>query len=124
MHDNVNLDLVQYPNGKWGYQLALHELPKGECDTSTDALNRALAYEPVFSDVSPDAVRVRTTKYPQNPTPWAVHCKASCGPRFLSAAEYDQQLSRPDDRWACPVCGSEAYWDDDNHESFFESDAN
>ena len=48
-------------------------------------------------------------------TPYAVLCDDH-GQRFLTEAQYDQQMSRPDALWRCPRCGENAYWDDDNYE--------
>jgi len=49
------------------------------------------------------------------PTPWAVWCRHH-GQRFLTEAEYVRQFSNPDALWACPICGGDADWDDDNYE--------
>lgn len=48
-------------------------------------------------------------------TPYAVLCDDH-GQRFLTEAQYDQQMSRPDALWRCPWCGESAHWDDDNYE--------
>ena len=45
-------------------------------------------------------------------TPWAVYCN-SCGLQFLTQKQYTQQLMRADSLWRCPVCGDDAYWDDE-----------
>jgi hypothetical protein len=52
------------------------------------------------------------------PTPWAVLCQAH-GQVFLTEAEYDRQLMRPDSVWECPRAGCShfARWDDDNYEA-------
>jgi len=55
------------------------------------------------------------------PTPWAVLCRKH-GQQFLSAAEYDRQMNRPDARWTCPCCGATSTWDDDNYEASLESE--
>jgi hypothetical protein len=31
---------------------------------------------------------------------------------FLTYKQYEYQLSRPDSKWECPMCGSVASWDD------------
>lgn len=54
------------------------------------------------------------------PTAFAVHCRAGCAngkPIYLTEAEYDRQLSRPDSLWKCPRCGDAAHWDDEIYES-------
>lgn len=48
-------------------------------------------------------------------TPWAVNCP-SHGKVFLTEAEYDQQMARPDATWRCP-CGQEAKFDDENFDA-------
>ena len=52
------------------------------------------------------------------PTPWAVICRL-CGRQYLTKRYYDYQMSRPDDRWACPVCGEYAEWDEETHEESY-----
>lgn len=37
-----------------------------------------------------------------------------CGIQPLTAHEYEQQMSRPDSTWRCPMCGAEAEFDDDS----------
>jgi ribosomal protein S27AE len=51
-------------------------------------------------------------------TPWRVSCP-SCGDVCLMTHEYNDQLHRPDVKWACPVCGQEAFWDDEHEERFY-----
>lgn len=76
-----------------------------------------------------------TRKYPitdefgRPRTPWAIRChpnqpsRLGCGLVYLTEQEYDSQMSCPDDRWRCPVCGtSPADWDDDNYEQFMEEE--
>lgn len=48
-----------------------------------------------------------------DPTPYAVNCKNCMILRFLTEAQYQRQLSKPDSLWTCPVCGEVAQWDDD-----------
>jgi len=48
-------------------------------------------------------------------TPYALECGVH-GQVFLTEAEYLRQLSRPDDRWVCPLCGAVSCWDDSNYE--------
>lgn len=45
-----------------------------------------------------------------------------CGPQGLDQQEYTRQMLRPDSLWSCPVCGDDAYWDDDRYEAHFEVD--
>jgi hypothetical protein len=52
---------------------------------------------------------------PQRPTPFAVRCPEH-GLVYLSQAEYNHQMNRPDALWRCP-CGATATWDDDNYEA-------
>lgn len=54
-------------------------------------------------------------------TPYAVHCKSKCGLIYLTTDEYNKQMYMPDAKWMCPKCGSDAEWDDDNYEDFFEA---
>jgi hypothetical protein len=57
----------------------------------------------------------------KEPTPWAVvcpFCSYQTGCETLIYYDYDEymeQLGRPDCRWACPRCGRDACWDDDNY---------
>ena len=53
--------------------------------------------------------------YPPTEFWWAVDC-GECGRVPLSRKEYDKQLDRPDDKWRCPKCGSEAWFDGDCEE--------
>jgi len=41
---------------------------------------------------------------------------------FLTEADYDAALGRPDEPWYCPRCGARAEWDDDNYEGFNAKD--
>ena len=52
-------------------------------------------------------------KRPQ--TPWAVICPDH-GQVFLTDAEYDAQMDKPDSLWTCPLCGKPSEWDDHNYE--------
>ena len=54
-------------------------------------------------------------------TPWAVICQ-NCGQVHLSAAEYEEQLMRPDDTWRCPDCGEPAEFDDVTYEIIMRSE--
>lgn len=49
-------------------------------------------------------------------TPYAVLCDDH-GQQFLTAEQYDHQMSRPNSRWRCPRCGAPAHWDDDEYEA-------
>lgn len=51
--------------------------------------------------------------------PFRVRCKTH-GLVELTDDEYDAQLSRPDDRWRCTVCGEEASWDDAWYEGYVD----
>lgn len=46
-----------------------------------------------------------------DPSPYAVICDEH-GLQFLTEEQYEEQLSRPDDKWHCPLCGWTAEWDD------------
>lgn len=50
-------------------------------------------------------------------TPWAVICRQH-GKQFLTHEEYSYQMNRPDSLWMCPICGENAWWDDDNYEAY------
>lgn len=50
--------------------------------------------------------------------PYVVDCDF-CGKIVLTDAEYDKQMSLPDNLWECPVCSNEAFWDDDNYDDHY-----
>lgn len=52
-------------------------------------------------------------------TAWQVICVLH-GPVCLTSEEYDSQMMRPNATWHCPVCGQNAQWDDEHHDSFLE----
>lgn len=54
-------------------------------------------------------------------SPYAVLCWR-CGKVLLTEAEYDEQMARPDNRWRCPRCGTEAEWDDAHYDAAQEAD--
>lgn len=68
-------------------------------------------------------------QYGRSRTPYAIYCPEGplegypgCGLVYLTKAEYDFQMSRPDATWRCPVCGMyPARWDDDNYEQMTEA---
>lgn len=49
------------------------------------------------------------------PTAFAVRCLAH-GVVYLTDSEYDRQMDNPDAKWACPICGRCAEWDDGIYE--------
>jgi hypothetical protein len=58
-------------------------------------------------------------------TPWAVFCVGPTsrwddaerhGLIYLTEQEYEAQLDDSDMVWVCPLCGSEANWNDENYE--------
>lgn len=63
-------------------------------------------------------------------TPYAVRCietfdvgKPPCNGGeliYLTSESYDAQMSMPDARWKCPMCGGAASWSDSNFESFYD----
>lgn len=63
-------------------------------------------------------------------TPYAVWCSGSANPPasipctngiiFLTTEEYRKQMRDPDAKWKCPICGSNAIWDDENYEQAME----
>lgn len=59
-------------------------------------------------------------KLSEEPTAFAVICNAFCGKLFLTEREYMRQMSRPDDKWCCPICGEDAEFDDENFEEFYD----
>lgn len=50
-------------------------------------------------------------------TPYRVWCQEH-GDQFLSREDYTWQMSHPDILWKCPVCHSNASWDDSWYENF------
>jgi len=53
------------------------------------------------------------------PTPYAVDCDGllpehACGKIYLTLKGYMHQIKHPDARWKCPICGADAWFDDDN----------
>lgn len=54
-----------------------------------------------------------------NDTPWAVVCPTH-GKVVLTEEQYNAQMDRPDNRWYCPICTQEAYWDDDHHDDYYD----
>jgi hypothetical protein len=56
-------------------------------------------------------------------TPYAVDCEGplpefKCGKTYLTLKGYNHQMSFPDAQWKCPVCGCNAWFDDENFEDF------
>jgi hypothetical protein len=54
-------------------------------------------------------------------TPYAVDCIGllpgfSCGKTYLTEKGYMHQMAFADATWKCPICGGDAYFDDDNFE--------
>lgn len=49
--------------------------------------------------------------------PYAVYCSHH-GDINLTEVEYRRQMSRPDSRWACPICGDIAHWNDENYDLY------
>jgi len=49
------------------------------------------------------------------PTRWATHCREH-GKVYMTFAEYENAMARPNERWKCPVCGALASFDDDQYE--------
>ena len=68
-----------------------------------------------------------TTKRSEVPTAYAVNCTdpfglgegTGCGLVYMTTQEYGRQLLKPDRTWRCPSCGGEAFFDDENYESFY-----
>jgi hypothetical protein len=53
-------------------------------------------------------------------TPWAVNCPHH-GLVFLSNHGYNKQMNHSNHTWRCPMCGEEAWWDDENYEKYNET---
>lgn len=53
------------------------------------------------------------------PTAYAIRCP-NHGQVFLTKEGYDVQMNRANSRWACPMCGESASWDDNNYDAFNE----
>lgn len=56
-------------------------------------------------------------------TPYAVDCPGNawghefaCGKTYLTSKGYKHQMSFVNVGWKCPICGADAYFDDDNFE--------
>jgi hypothetical protein len=63
-------------------------------------------------------------------SPWGVHClgydfddpNTACNGGaiiYLTAKEYDEQMSHPNRTWRCPYCRCEANWSDRAYEEFY-----
>jgi len=57
------------------------------------------------------------------PTPYAVVCVGllsdfSCGTTYLTEKGYIHQMRFADMGWKCPICGADAFFDDENFEEF------
>jgi predicted RNA-binding Zn-ribbon protein involved in translation (DUF1610 family) len=48
---------------------------------------------------------------------YAVDCD-DCGLVYLTEAQYEMQMSHPNNTWRCPKCGQEAWWNDGVYEGF------
>jgi len=57
----------------------------------------------------------------QHKTPWAILCPSD-GKVYLTKAQYHKQMMSPNKKWDCPECGMTSEWDDDNFESYHESE--
>lgn len=64
------------------------------------------------------------------PTPYAVWCTGSANPPeyypcssgliYITPQDYERQMADADAKWKCPICGSDAVWDDDNYGDWTE----
>ena len=52
-------------------------------------------------------------------TPWAIWCKYH-DEVFLTYREYVEQMSKPNSRWECPLCGATSGWVDKYLEEYEE----
>lgn len=53
-------------------------------------------------------------------TPWAVFCPIH-GRVYLTRPQYDAQITKPDNRWVCTICGAVSEWDDDTYDKYLDS---
>jgi hypothetical protein len=51
------------------------------------------------------------------PTAWAIKCPKH-DRVYLTAYEYQKQLTDADARWLCPLCGSVSEFDDENYDAW------
>jgi hypothetical protein len=76
-------------------------------------------------------VEVTATFDRGTPGPYAIACPIH-GRVFLTEADYDAQMARPDSHWECPAmdshpdrfgpCGAPSAFDDDNYEHYMDGD--
>jgi len=58
-------------------------------------------------------------------SPYAVLCDHDEGETervYLTEAQYNAQMKKPDSLWRCPHCGLSADWDDDNYENYINEE--
>lgn len=71
---------------------------------------------------------ITMARYPKaispTPTPYAVDCPGdaygpehACGKTYLTVEAYSHAMAQPDARWKCPVCGGNAWFDDETFEA-------
>lgn len=48
--------------------------------------------------------------------PYGILCR-QCGKQGLTRAQYQDQMTRPGEAWACPVCGQLGIWDDPRYDN-------
>jgi hypothetical protein len=51
-------------------------------------------------------------------TPYAVDCPTH-GTVYMTEDFYQKQLHLPNNKWICPICKEESWWNDNNYESFY-----
>ena len=93
-------------------------LNDGQINDLDHGANQAMMYEDMENKANGSLVTRG------EPSPYAVLC--THGKRipaercYLTRQEYTEQMCHPDALWACPVCGRQATWDDENYEKWLD----
>ena len=86
------------------------DLPQGEIKTAEDWFKNELERHPAPAD--------GTYHAPEPDEKYRVFCRGGCGPVVIGYGRYRDQLARANSPWVCPVCGSDATFDDEQYETY------